>query len=214
MEKPSGKSQSLDIHVFYGTYRGFITIFGMSSEIACILLRRLSLISIYEKRREGLLSFSAFASSAVSILLFVQSFFIVLLVGADPGRWQDDGRIPSTLHPRPLSIVWQPLAVPLDIYLLCAGYKREIYCGMSFKVQTFWLPRRVSPRIFSFSFFLVFFFVLFRFFRDIFTCILSRAGLTVSMHAKWRRCRWSAVSVESRGFILSSLYPFLGFYLL
>lgn len=30
----------------------------------------------------------------------------------------------------------------------------------------------------------------FFFFLDIFTCILSRAGLTVSMHAKWRRCRW------------------------
>lgn len=113
---------------------------------------------------------------------FVQSFFIVLLVGADPGggsRTTAGFPHPFLVVFRPLSIVWQPFQRrwTLDIYLLCAGYKREIYCGMSFKVQTFGLPTR------RYTLFLLFF-------LDIFTCILSRAGLTVSMHAKWRRCRW------------------------
>lgn len=88
---------------------------------------------------------------------FVQSFFIVLLVGADPGggsRTTAGFPHPFLVVFRPLSIVWQPFQRrwTLDIYLLCAGYKREIYCGMSFKVQTFGLPTR------CYTLFLLFFF--------------------------------------------------------
>lgn len=145
-----------------------------------------------------------------------QSFFIVLLVGgADPGSCPMASSSSSSFSflfrfhfqlfawlGRKGGESWQVLLQPrrtLDIYLLCAGHKRKIYCGMSFKVQTFsWLlslgPLAPCPAAgVSFFLSLVLFFILFLFFffvlRDIFTCVPSRAGLTVSMHAKWRSCR-------------------------